>query len=101
MFKMVHRSSVVEMAAVSQDLAFAFPRHVGNFLHTLANTFVRHNQKEKDFFTRIRRYRVDPTTSSMQNPVPDYYGEKITSVLGYRNWLRDQRAFNKKRQSPV
>jgi import inner membrane translocase subunit TIM23 len=37
----------------------------------------------------------------MQNPVPDYYGEKITSVLGYRNWLRDQRAFNKKRQSPV
>jgi len=50
---------------------------------------------------RIRKYRVDPTTSSMQNPVPDYYGEKITSVLGYRNWLRDQRAFNKKRQSPV
>jgi len=29
LFKMVHRSSVVEMAAVSQDLAFAFPRHVG------------------------------------------------------------------------
>lgn len=54
-------------------------------------------QKERDFFARIRKYRVDPTSSSMQNPVPDYYGEKITSVAGYRNWLKDQRAFNKKR----
>jgi hypothetical protein len=33
--------------------------------------------------------------------VPDYYGEKITSVQGYRNWLKDQRAFNKKRTSVV
>lgn len=30
-------------------------------------------------------------------PVPDFYGEKISSVAGYRQWLRDQRAFNKKR----
>lgn len=56
-------------------------------------------QKERDFFDRIKKYRVDPTSSSMQNPVPDYYGEKITSVAGYRRWLKDQRAFNKKRQS--
>lgn len=55
-------------------------------------------QKERDFFDRIRKYRVDPTTSSMQNPVPDYYGEKITSVQGYRQWLKDQRAYNAKRQ---
>jgi len=34
----------------------------------------------------------------MQNPVPDYYGEKITSVQSYRQWLKDQRAFNKKRK---
>jgi import inner membrane translocase subunit TIM23 len=33
----------------------------------------------------------------MANPVPDYYGEKIGSVAGYRQWLKDQRAFNKKR----
>lgn len=32
----------------------------------------------------------------MANPVPDYYGEKIGSVAGYRRWLKDQRAFNLK-----
>jgi import inner membrane translocase subunit TIM23 len=29
--------------------------------------------------------------------VPDFYGEKISSVAGYRQWLKDQRAYNKKR----
>lgn len=29
--------------------------------------------------------------------VPDFYGENISSVAGYRQWLKDQRAFNKKR----
>jgi len=29
--------------------------------------------------------------------VPDFYGEKISSVAGYRQWLRDQRAFNRKK----
>ncbi|KAI9711398.1 MAG: TIM23 complex component [Chrysothrix sp. TS-e1954] len=57
--------------------------------------------KERDFFERIKRFRVDPTSSSVQNPVPDYYGEKIRNVAGYRSWLKDQRAFNKKRQSFV
>ena len=57
--------------------------------------------KERDFFERIRKNRVDPASSSMQNPVPDYYGEKIVSVQGYRAWLKDQRAFNKKRRSFV
>ncbi|KAI9739571.1 MAG: TIM23 complex component [Cirrosporium novae-zelandiae] len=54
---------------------------------------------EKEFYHRIQRHRVDPSNSSYQNPVPDYYGEKIGSVQGYRQWLKDQRAFNKKRQS--
>ncbi|KAH8891817.1 Pam17-domain-containing protein [Thozetella sp. PMI_491] len=53
--------------------------------------------KESQFFARIKKNRVDPTASSMGNPVPDYYGEKIQSVAGYRQWLKDQRAFNKKR----
>jgi import inner membrane translocase subunit TIM23 len=30
-------------------------------------------------------------------PVPDFYGEKIQSVTGYRRWLKDQKAFNKKK----
>lgn len=33
--------------------------------------------------------------------VPDFYGEKISSVAGYRQWLKDQRAFNKKRTTFV
>lgn len=57
--------------------------------------------KEKQFFQRIKRYRVDPSSQSFSNPVPDYYGEKIGSVQGYRQWLKDQRAYNKKRESFV
>ncbi|KAI9812993.1 MAG: TIM23 complex component [Thelocarpon impressellum] len=57
--------------------------------------------KEKEFFDRIKRHRVDPSSQSFSNPVPDYYGEKIGSVRDYRQWLKDQRAYNKKRQSFV
>ncbi|GAO13202.1 hypothetical protein UVI_02025520 [Ustilaginoidea virens] len=54
-------------------------------------------QKESEFFARVKKNRVDPTNSSAGNPVPDFYGEKIQSVSGYRQWLKDQRAFNKKK----
>jgi len=54
-------------------------------------------KKEKEFYGRIKKFRVDPSASSAANPVPDYYGEKIGSVAGYRQWLKDQRAFNRKR----
>ncbi|CZT49853.1 probable PAM17 Presequence translocase-associated motor subunit, required for stable complex formation between cochaperones Pam16p and Pam18p [Rhynchosporium secalis] len=57
--------------------------------------------KEKEFYRRIKIFRVDPSASSMANPVPDYYGEKISSVAGYRQWLKDQRAFNKKRTTYI
>lgn len=53
-------------------------------------------QKDSAFFNRIKHHRVDPTASSLANPPPDYYGEKIGSVAGYRRWLKDQRAFNLK-----
>ncbi|PVH85789.1 Pam17-domain-containing protein [Cadophora sp. DSE1049] len=59
------------------------------------------DEKEKEFYRRIKRFRVDPSASSMANPVPDYYGEKISSVAGYRQWLKDQRAFNKKRTTYI
>lgn len=73
--------------------------------------------KEAEFFARIRKNRVDPSNSSAGNPgasaslpalyraplthcpVPDFYGEKIQSVSGYRQWLKDQRAFNKKKKA--
>lgn len=54
--------------------------------------------KEKAFFERIKKHRVNPMGASTNNPVPDYYGEKIGSVSGYRRWLKDQRAFNRKRE---
>ncbi|KAF2861105.1 mitochondrial import protein Pam17, partial [Piedraia hortae CBS 480.64] len=53
--------------------------------------------KEKDFYQRIRTKRADPAASSPQNPIPDYYGEKIGSVGEYRRWLKDQRAFTRKK----
>ncbi|KAI5805890.1 mitochondrial import protein Pam17, partial [Geopyxis carbonaria] len=53
-------------------------------------------EREREFLTRIRKNRVDPSSQSMSNPVPDYYGEKIGSVQQYRQWLRDQRAFKLK-----
>jgi len=71
----------------------------GNFLFNLYYKRLRGQiaMKEREFFARIKKFRVDPTSSSMQNPVPDYYGEKIGSVADYRRWLKDQRAFNLKR----
>lgn len=54
--------------------------------------------REKEFLQHIRKNRVDPSFQSFSNPVPDYYGEKIGSLKQYRQWLKDQRAYNKKRE---
>ncbi|KAI5290985.1 TIM23 complex component [Ascosphaera aggregata] len=56
-------------------------------------------KKDKDLFARIKAYRVDPSANSFSNPVPDYYGEKINSVHDYRRWLKDQRAYNRKKRT--
>jgi import inner membrane translocase subunit TIM23 len=53
--------------------------------------------KEREFFARVKAHRVNPAGASANNPVPDFYGEKVGSVQGYRRWLKDQRAFNRKR----
>ncbi|KAF3916809.1 hypothetical protein ABW20_dc0108868 [Dactylellina cionopaga] len=55
-------------------------------------------KKEKEFFHHIKKNRVDPSFQSLSNPVPDYYGEKIGSLSQYRQWLKDQRAYNRKRE---
>jgi len=31
------------------------------------------DEKEKEFYRRIKRYRVDPSASSMANPVPGIF----------------------------
>jgi len=51
---------------------------------------------DKEFYRHVVRNRVDPTTQSARNPVPDFYGEKIGSLHQYRQWLRDQAKFRRK-----
>ncbi|MDI1493284.1 MAG: TIM23 complex component [Ramalina farinacea] len=54
--------------------------------------------KEREFFKHVQKYRPNAGYSSTTNPLPDWYGEKIGSLREYRTWLKDQRAFNKKRE---
>jgi len=74
----------------------------GNAVFNLMHRGVKNDVmvKEKDFFHRIQRYRAEIAAGGnlQNNPFPDYYGEKIYSVHGYRNWLRDQRKFSQKRE---
>ncbi|KAJ2560033.1 TIM23 complex component [Coemansia sp. RSA 1933] len=53
-------------------------------------------RKEQEFFKHIEANRSDPIYSSVNNPLPDYYGEKIISLSGYRHWLRKQREHERK-----
>ncbi|KAM3161599.1 Presequence translocated-associated motor subunit PAM17, mitochondrial [Lachancea thermotolerans] len=55
-----------------------------------------YNKKTKDFLRHVITNRVDSSSQSFSNPVPDYYGEKIGSVAEYRQWLRDCHAFRRK-----
>ncbi|SCU96182.1 LAFA_0G04786g1_1 [Lachancea sp. 'fantastica'] len=55
-----------------------------------------YNQKTKEFLKHVIENRVDSSSQSFSNPVPDYYGEKIGSVGEYRQWLRDCHAFRRK-----
>ncbi|CCE63414.1 hypothetical protein TPHA_0E03240 [Tetrapisispora phaffii CBS 4417] len=52
--------------------------------------------KNKEFLKKIISNRVDASSQSFSNPVPDYYGEKIGSIKEYRQWLRDCHAYRRK-----
>ncbi|KAL1928630.1 hypothetical protein VTP01DRAFT_2416 [Rhizomucor pusillus] len=52
--------------------------------------------RDKAFYEHIKKNRADARLNSIRNPVPDYYGEKIQSVAGYRSWLRKQREHYRK-----
>ncbi|KAF9433117.1 TIM23 complex component [Entomortierella beljakovae] len=62
--------------------------------HSKAKPLV--DMMDKEFYKHIVKNRADPTSNSVRNPVPDYYGEKIKSVSEYRKWLRKQREFRRK-----
>ncbi|KAJ1980860.1 TIM23 complex component [Dimargaris verticillata] len=52
--------------------------------------------KEAQLYHHIVRHRSDPSLHSIRNPIPDFYGEKIDSLMGYRKWLRKQREHRRK-----
>lgn len=53
--------------------------------------------KEAELYNRIKIHRPQSISVNMipgaQAKMPDYYGAKITSVPGYRSWIRDQKLF--------
>ncbi|KJA26982.1 hypothetical protein HYPSUDRAFT_131783 [Hypholoma sublateritium FD-334 SS-4] len=56
--------------------------------------------KDREFFRRIAKNRVDVSLQNPTQPVPDYYGEKIGSLHQYRQWLRDQSKYRHKALLP-
>lgn len=77
--------------------------------------------KDLQFFEHIVRNRVDPSMAAIQNQLPDHYvsvidsfghcvtlimsciekGENIGSIPEYRDWLRKQNEFRRKRAHGV
>ncbi|KAI9325020.1 mitochondrial import protein Pam17-domain-containing protein [Zopfochytrium polystomum] len=51
------------------------------------------DQREREFFERVKSVRPADVRMSLQNPLPDYYAEKVTSLQDYRAWLRKQREY--------
>ena len=52
--------------------------------------------RKTEFHEHVTRMRAPPETLPISGggvgvPTPDFYGEKVTSVAGYREWLRKQR----------
>ncbi len=86
---------VLSMLLIGWLVAPFFGNSFWNMLHR--NAVREFESKERAFFARIKAHRVDPRGGGANNPVPDYYGEKVGSVQGYRRWLKDQRAFNRKK----
>lgn len=71
---------------------------LGTSVFNFRNRAILNQFKLKDgvFLQRIKRNRVDPSSQSFSNPVPDYYGERIYSLNDYKQWLRDCNAFRRK-----
>lgn len=79
-------------------VGYLFGPFIGTAVFNLKNKAVMHQFKIKDqiFLQKIRQHRVDPSSQSFSNPVPDYYGERIYSLKDYKQWLRDCNAFRRK-----
>ncbi|EDO19010.1 hypothetical protein Kpol_2002p81 [Vanderwaltozyma polyspora DSM 70294] len=82
----------------SGTLGYLFGPLLGSQLFQLSNRskLTAFNNKNKEFLKKIIHNRVDASSQSFSNPVPDYYGEKIGSLKEYRQWLRDCHAYRRK-----
>lgn len=76
------------------------PSLIGDPLFSLMNRSAMgsYRIKQKLFLKHIAKMRVDASRQSMNNPVPDYYGENIGSLKDYRQWLRDCNEYRRKAQ---
>jgi import inner membrane translocase subunit TIM23 len=74
------------------------PSLIGDPLFALTNRNLMktYSIKQKLFLKHVAKMRVDASRQSMNNPVPDYYGEKIGSLKDYRQWLRDCNEYRRK-----
>ncbi|KAF8607631.1 mitochondrial import protein Pam17 [Ceratobasidium sp. AG-I] len=75
---------------------------VGNSIWRMTHRQIlpRIEARDAQFYQHIVKNRVDPSRQTATNPVPDFYGEKIGSLQGYRQWLRDQAKYKRKAQWP-
>lgn len=48
---------------------------------------------DRQFFEHVKAVRPADLRLSLQNPLPDYYAENVTSLAEYRTWLRKQREY--------
>ncbi|SMN19330.1 similar to Saccharomyces cerevisiae YKR065C PAM17 Constituent of the Translocase of the Inner Mitochondrial membrane (TIM23 complex) [Maudiozyma saulgeensis] len=82
----------------SGALGYLFGPLIGTQVFNLKNnkTLTDFGLKNKEFLEHIIKNRVDASSQSFSNPVPDYYGEKIGSMKEYRQWLRDCHSYARK-----
>ena len=82
----------------SGALGYLFGPLIGTQVFNLKNnkTLNDFSTKNKEFLEHIIKNRVDASSQSFSNPVPDYYGEKIGSMKEYRQWLRDCHSYARK-----
>lgn len=82
----------------SGALGYLFGPLIGSQIFKVSHSkhLVDYNDKNKDFLQHIIQNRVDASSQSFSNPVPDYYGEKIGSIKEYRQWLRDCHKYARK-----
>lgn len=82
------------IGAVGAVIGFGVGRSVWN----LWNRRILHEMdlRDKIFNVHLTNHRAPPTSHSVNDTIPDYYGEKIKDLQGFKSWIRKQRKHKKK-----